>query len=189
MLEEVHMQENLSIGLQKAKKTLCIKSQLALDVANFLDEFPNKSLGLRFLSKEAGVNEKTIKRILQKENKPTYQTLMKLYPVLISEDNQQKLIERCPEVVRNVLEKRSPRKNFVQTEESSHFLELVKREPLMAELYILVGTGTLYKSAISYRYGQYGIELLDKLENAGFIYTDGKGRYSLSPKAPLVRLN
>ena len=43
---------------------------------------PNKSFAIQVLAKESGLSDKTIKRLLAKNNKPTYQTIFKIYSVI-----------------------------------------------------------------------------------------------------------
>src|SRR5690606_29714386 len=64
------------------------------------------------------------------------------------------------------------------------FIALLKKEPLLAEIYILAGTNPLDARAIGYRYGQYGLELIEKLVSENLLVLAAKDKYVLSPSAP-----
>jgi len=163
---------------------LSVSEQVALDLARYLDSFPNKCFAIRVLAKESGLNEKTIKRLLAKNNKPTYQTIFRLYCVFLNTSDYKTLMEKTPEVIRVTLEKFSPCEGLTQESQNQNFLDLVKKEPLMAELYILAGTGPLAKNAVGFRYGQYGLEILEKLVDAELIIKIDKDTFGLSKNAP-----
>lgn len=63
---------------------------------------------------------------------------------------------------------------------------MLKREPLIAELYVLAGTGPLNKNAIAFRYGQYGIEILEKLIKENIIQEVEKEIYALTKCGPTL---
>jgi len=158
--------------------------QVALDLANYLDGFPNKSFAIRYLAKETGLNEKTIKRILKKENKPTYMTLFKLYTTFFETMDFEKLLLLVPVGISKHLEDFTPCESIVSKEINGEFLELVKTDPLMAELFVLAGTGSLHRGAISYRYGEYGVELVHRLEDKGFLKALDKDTWIVPRNCP-----
>ncbi len=178
------MRSETALKKSKLLDTPSLSHQVAIDLANYLDLFSNKSFAIRSLAKETGLNEKTIKRLLAKENKPTYQTLFKLYAIFLNESTYSKLIKVCPKIVSAYLEKFTPSKSVANSKENADFLELMKREPLLAEIYVLAGTGPLLKSAIAWRYGQYGVELLLKLEQKFLIKAIAKDTYVASENGP-----
>ena len=166
---------------QNSAKRLDLSSQVAIDIANYLDQFPNKSFALKFLSKEAGLNNKTLKRLLEKKNRPTYQTLFRLYSVIFCETDYSKLLCLCPKPVREMIEKFSPCEEITNAKESDDFLNLMKRDSLIAELYVLAGTGPLQKSVVGFRYGQYGLELLETLIKKNYLVKIDNDSYVISP--------
>jgi acyl-CoA-binding protein len=166
------------------KKSLSVSERVSLDLASYLENFPNKCFAIRVLAKESGLNEKTIKRLLAKNNKPTYQTIFRLYSVFLNTTDYDNLIEKSPKVIKETLKKYSPCESLTQESKNQNFLEYIKKEPLMAELYILAGTGPLVKNAIGFRYGQYGLEVLEKLVEAELIVKVDKDTYIISKSAP-----
>lgn len=165
-------------------ESLGLKSQVALDLANYLDQFPNKSFAMRILSKETGLNEKTIKRLLKKSNRPSYQTLLKLYPVFFEEFNFQKLLGLLPPTVKEEVEKYSVEEKTLGRNRSQELLEVFKSNPLAAEFFILAGSGSLNLSTIGFRYGEYGQEIVQMLQRANLIHEVNKGEFILSKTAP-----
>lgn len=161
-------------------RSYSLPEQVALDLANYLDNFPNKNFGIRILAGETGINERTIKRLLTKQNHPSYQTLIKFYTVFTEKLDVEQLLNACPEVVRNEIQDKCPDKQAGQKHCKVNFLEMIQNDPLLGELYVLAGTGPLYKDSVVFRYGQYGLELVERLHKAGLLTMTDKNTYTLS---------
>ncbi|MCR9204351.1 MAG: hypothetical protein NXH75_07235, partial [Halobacteriovoraceae bacterium] len=166
------------------KGKVSLEDQVALDLANYLECFPNKTFAIRILAKESGLNQKTIRRLLARENRPTYQTLFKLYSIFLDVDNYSELMRICPPVVAKKIADYNPDDGTNQESKSLELLTFFKNEPLFAELFVLAGTGPLIRNAIAFRYGEYGLEVLDKLKEEGLIQEVEKDTYSLSRHTP-----
>lgn len=177
------MDKNFS-HLRKNDSTLNLNEQLQLDLANYLDRFQDKSFALRKLAKNSGLNPKTIKRLLSAKNKPTYQTLFRLYRILLDENCYQTLLAKCPRVVASEIENYNPVAKEETTFDDSYFLEFIQKEPLLIEILILAGTGPLHKSKVAFQYGQYGLEVLLKLIEEGYLQEVDKEIYGHSKKVP-----
>lgn len=170
--------------IHEIDKDLTLIDQVALDLIKYLDGFPNKSFAIRYLAKETGLNEKTLKRILKRENKPTYMTLFKLYSLFHETLDFEKLLTLVPAKIAEHLQDFTPCDSVVSKEINGEFLELVKTDPLMAELFVLAGTGSLHRGAIGFRYGEYGIELVSKLEEKGFLKALDKDTWVVPRNCP-----
>ncbi len=161
-----------------------LQTQLASDLAAYLKKFPNKNFAIRILAKESGLNEKTIRRLLSEENRPTYQTTFKLYSIFLEEEAYDKLLALCPAVVRTYLQDFSPSQSVANHTREAKLLELFQSEPVSAELFVMAGTGSLKQSEVEKQFGQYGLAILKRLLEAGLLLEVSKGTYSLSPKVP-----
>lgn len=163
-----------------------IREQVALDLAKYLEQYPNKNFAVRVLAKETGLNEKTIKRLINRENSPTYQTVFKLYSIFFDSENSDDVLEKCPAIIREYLKDFSPDLKIANHQREVQLLELLKKEPLYAEIFVLAGTAPLNVSAIGFRYGQYGVEILEKLEEENILIKTSKDTYTMSPKVPAL---
>lgn len=146
-----------------------VSRQLALDLEKYILKFTKPSFAIRTLSKKTKLNVKTIKRLISCQNRPTYQTVFKLYSVFLNENKYSELLARCPPEITNYLEKYTPSKSVSSAQENSAFLDLITNEPLLAELYVLAGAGPLHKNKVLSNYGKNGLVLLKKLEERGII--------------------
>lgn len=175
-----------SASPKPSKRTLNVVEQVALDIANYLDKFPNKNFGVRILAQESGVNERTIKRLLGQKNFPSPPTLFKLYMTLTEELDIKKMLETCPKVIKEEIIDKCPDISIGKKYCKTNLLELIEADPLLGELYVLAGTGPLYKDSISFRYGQYGIELLEKLEGLKILIKKDRSTYILGTNSPTI---
>jgi hypothetical protein len=167
-------------------KDISLAEQVSLDLANHLDTYTNKSFGMRTLAADSDITEKTIKRLLAKKNNPTYQTLFRLYMVFLDTNSEEEVVEKCPEVVRKELENKNPKKLRKKIKKEYDFSEMIYREPLLGELYILAGTSELHANSVAYRYGQYGVDLLKRLEELDILKQSNKNIYTLSSNGPAL---
>jgi DNA-binding phage protein len=163
-----------------------IAEQVAKDLARHLDKFTNKSFGLRTLADEAEITQRTIKRLLAQQNQPSYQTLFRLYMVFLGTTDEEIVVEKCPEIIRKELQNRNPKKLRKETKKDYDFSDLINKEPLLGELYILAATGPLHANTVAYRYGQYGIDLLKRLEQLNILKESDKNIYTPAPNGPTL---
>jgi hypothetical protein len=169
---------------QKTAPKLDLLSQVALDISNYIDQFPNKTFALKRLSIESGLNEKTLRRLLKKENIPSPQTLNKIYYVTTLASCEEELLAHCPETVKEQLERLDINRLKKETPRQYDFFELVDSDPIIAEVYSILGTQNLDMSEVVYRFGQYGADVLTKLHRLGIVQEIDKGIYSFSDKQP-----
>lgn len=166
------------------KSCLDALSQVRLDLTDFIDRFSNKTFAVRKLAKESGLNQKTIRRLLAGENKPTYQTLYNLYRVFLDEEDCSELIKKCPKVIAEEIKNYNPQIKEKRKVKSPHFLELIKKEPVLIELIILAGSSSLHRNQVAYRYGEYGLELLAKLIEMKLLSEVEKDVYCATEEIP-----
>lgn len=178
--------------LEESSELSTLVDQVACDLERYLNFFPNKSFALRNLSKETGLNEKTLRRLLKKENNPSPQTLYKIYSVFTGADNEQDLLENCPVQVRNQLSNVQT-DNFQQgNSHKINFQELFESEPIMIEIYLLLCVKNVDLCHIIYLYGQLGSQALEKLEALGLAKKIDNSLYTLTknrpfPNGPLLK--
>ena len=168
----------------KTAVALDLISQVEQDLTQYINQFPNKTFALRNLSNESQLNEKTLRRLLKKENSPSAHTLHKLYYVMTHSNSEEELLSLCPKVVKEQLEKLSTDKLKKETPKRYNFLELIESDPIVGEVYMLLGTKNLDLSEVVYRFGQYGADVLMKLNSLGIIVEVDKGLYAFSEKQP-----
>lgn len=168
----------------KLSGKLSLEDQVAQDLSNYLECFPNKTFAIRILAKESGLNPKTIRRLLAKENRPTYQTLYRLYSIFLDIDNYGELLKACPCVVAKKIADYNPVDTSETETQNLELLNLFKNIPLFAELFVLAGTSPLNKNAVAFRYGEYGVEVLEKLKEEDLIIEVEKDVFTLSKNTP-----
>lgn len=160
--------------------------QIRLDLESFISNFPNKSFAIRVLAKESAISEKTIKRLLKKTNRPTYDTIFALYAVILETEDEELILSKVAPSLSNYLNQMTARKLKKKKNLDYDFLEMLKKDPVICELFVQAATGGVNESAIGYRYGQYGLELLERMSELKILRAVDKGVYELSPHAPSV---
>lgn len=161
-----------------------VLEQVCLDTALYLDKFANKSLGVKTLAKKTSLNKRTIQRILTKKNKPTFQTLYSLYMEFLNATSETFVYENCPKVIQQELKGKKPTPLRQKKSIDCNFFSLIKKHPLMAEIYVMTGLAPIDKNTIAFRYGQYGVELLEQMSELGIVDEVNKSTYVLSASAP-----
>ena len=140
-----------------------LRQQVANDLKSKLDEFEDHKKGLKVLAALMGIHEKTLKRLLECENRPGYQTLFKIYRVIYRTTNDTKLIETVPPIIREVLLKGNPKGMDLNVNYTLDVERELRQDPIFSEIYFLCGTGGCTREYISFQYGRYGEETLNKM--------------------------
>ena len=165
-----------------------LKEQVSLDLLSKLDTYNDKKKGLKVLSNLMGIHEKTLKRLIDRQNKPGYQTLLKLYRVLLRSSDDNELLHQVPEVVKNALIKcSSPRGWEPGVRYSLDIDREMEKDPIFREIYFFCSAGSgVSKEWIGFQYGQYGEKILNKMVEQGVVANVG-ANFILGPNRPSLK--
>lgn len=158
-----------------------LQSQVRVELGEKLAEFEDAKSGLRVLSSLMGIHEKTLKRLLDGENKPGPQTLLKIYRIILETDDDSLVIQKTTGHVRSTLKKAFPHVRSTLMLKPEIERELLRDRTLM-EIYVLCGTNGVGRDFILYQYGQHGLTLLKKLQDTGVVTINAKGEFVLGNK-------
>jgi hypothetical protein len=167
--------------LQHGPDDELLRQQVAADLSRKLSEYRDPKKGLRIMAQIMGIHEKTLRRLMDCENRAGYQTLLKIYRALFNSNNDAQLLELVPAIVKRHLEKHNP-KTFER--HVSYTLDIereLNRDPVFTEVYFLAGTGGVTRDYVSFQYGQYGERLLMRMNEEQIVVSVGKGLFELGP--------
>lgn len=157
-----------------------LSEQVALDLSKKLEEFSDGSKGLTLLSRNMKIHKRTLKRLLNLENTPTYYTLHKIYRYLHGAESDTSLLEKVPCIVRESLLKGNPQESSDEFVYSVDVEKLISSNPICSEIYILCATAPITEEFILFRFGQYGVESLNKMLSLNIIaHSVPKGTFVL----------
>jgi len=155
--------------IETSMKFQDLKSQVAHDLSAHLLQFKCEKVGIRMMSDKMGIHEKTLKRIIRCENKPGYQTLYKIYRVLLETRDDSLLFERVPELVKQALEKGNPKPLKKEITYHNDIEEEIMRDRCFSEIYFMAGCGPLTQEYIGFRFGEHGQETMRKMLKMGVL--------------------
>ncbi|MCP4911518.1 MAG: helix-turn-helix transcriptional regulator [Oligoflexia bacterium] len=164
-----------------------LKRQVAEDISAHLKQFRDPKKGIRIIASQMGIHEKTLKRLIEGQNKPGYQTLFKIYRVLLKTTDDSKILKQVPVIVSDYLTKNLPK----SLEEGVRYelnvdIEL-RKDPVFCEIYLLAGTGSVTLEYITFHYGRYGEKVVEKMLQQEILVTlnskakNQKNTYILGP--------
>jgi hypothetical protein len=133
------------------------------DLHRYINESDDPRRRLKFMAKRTLIHEKTLQRLVNRENKPTYITVFKIYRFLLNELDDQRLLELVPAEVATFLKNANPQsfeKNVTYTQDLESEL---RSNPVMAEIVVLCATGPVKVSYIKSRFGEYGVKIVETL--------------------------
>lgn len=167
-----------------------VVSQVAADLKDLLAQFKDPKKGLKIISVKTSIHEKTLNRLLNEENRASYMTIFKLYRYILDENDDAKILDLAPEVIKNYLVQSNPQLLTEQITFSSGIDQELAKNPVFGEIYILCGTGPLSKKELLTRFGHYGLSILEKmlkqqvLKESGFeVYELGKNQANFGPES------
>ncbi len=159
--------KDFSAVKRPAPPTLDLAARAAQSVVDDLErhcqQSENPRRRLKYVAKRIEIHEKTLTRLLARENKPTYMTIFKIYRYLLNEMDDARLLELMPPDVAEFLRQANP-----QTIEKhvSYATDLEKQmcvNPVMAEIVVLCATGPVKLSYLKSRFGDYGLKVVEDL--------------------------
>lgn len=157
-----------------------LQDQVSQDIGLFLRRHKDPRKGLSLLAARSQIHTKTLRRLIEKEHNPGYQTLYKLYSCLIGTPDFDQILQTAPKLVQEKLKRTDPQikssplfKYTVSTEQ-----ELLK-DPCFSELYVLAETRPFDHAYVRSRFGEYGVQVLHKMLQMNVVRLLENGRYGL----------
>ena len=175
---------NKELNNQNISELSELKQVVANDLEKKLKEYSNRKVGLRLLSQKMDINSRTLTRLLEQENRPTYQTLLKIYHTIFQTKDFSLLEERAPEQVIKEIKKHCPDiKDQVSVSLPKIDNELLY-DRFFCELYVQAGCGPISKEFIQYRFGVIGLETIEKMIELQAIILTKNNQYIIGPNQP-----
>jgi len=156
-----------------------LKERVALDLEKKLTEYRDRKVGVRLLAQKIDVNERTISRLLRRENRPTYQTLLKIYGVIFNTTNNAQIVSLVPEIISEEIKKHCPEVESLKSATMPAIESELLYDKCFAEIYIMAGCGPLSIEFVQYRYGINGVETLEKMVELKALKISKDGQYIL----------
>ncbi len=176
LFQQLMIKENSpNTALQK----MGLIEQVSYDLDKKLREFKNVKIGVRLISEKSGVSERTIYRLLAKENKPTYQTLYKLYRIIFNTSNESLLLTLVPDVIREEIKKCNPNVISQQIQYHEEVEAQMAYDRTFAEIYIMAACAPITTELIQYRYGMSGMLTVEKMLEMKTLAQTKSGTYIL----------
>lgn len=174
----------MSIDLEtKVNHGHVLREQVALDLRTKLEDYRNHKIGVRILAQKMDISERTLNRLLKLENRPTYQTLLKIYSVIFETSNEDTLLKLVPSIIRETVLKQLPSKKKNSKGLVNQVLPDIAGEIFydrcFAELYVLASCAPLTRELIQYRFGLHGMTTLEKMIELKAIKQNSQGQYIL----------
>ncbi|EQC48323.1 DNA-binding helix-turn-helix protein [Bacteriovorax sp. BSW11_IV] len=165
--------------IETSNQEIDLKRQVAIDLKKKLSEFRDPKIGMRLLAEKVDVSERTLHRLLNEQNRPTYQTLYKLYRVLFSTTNDSLLLELVPPVVKDEIEKYNPNTQDKSIIYSADIESEILYDRCFAEIYFMASCYPISREFIQYRYGLSGLETVEKMIELRALKQTRDGNYTL----------
>ena len=168
----------MDLNLEQAN--LDLKDQVAKDLEKYLAKYRSQKSGLRLFAQSSGLNERTLNRLLAKKNKPTYQSLLKIYGEIFKTTNQKKIISLAPKIVSEEIQGKCPTPltsdaNFHKEIESELFYDKV-----FAEIYLLASSAPITLELIQFRFGFNGLETIERMQELKVLKETVNGHFVLA---------
>ncbi|WP_372654730.1 hypothetical protein [Halobacteriovorax sp.] len=172
---------NVSETIAEKSSVELLKDQVVVDLQSKLREYSNEKVGMRLLAQKMEISERTFSRLLNKENRPTYQTLLKIYRVIFSSTNDAYVLEVAPDIVKSEINKHNPRILSKEIKYSADIEAEIIHDRAFCEIYFMAASYPLTRDLVQYRYGMHGIETLERMCEMRALKINSDGTYILGP--------
>lgn len=156
-----------------------VRRQVSLDLKKKLSEFNDAKKGIKAMSALMGVHEKTLRRLIDCENRPGYQTLLKIYRALYNTNSDTTVLSLMPQVLSDYVRKYKPKEEQSGVNVNLDVDHELQKNPVFSEIYCLASTGGISKEYISYHYGKYGETILERMVKLDVLVPIDKYKYIL----------
>lgn len=156
-----------------------LKDQVASDLERYLSKYKSRRNGLKQLSAQTGLHSKTIQRLIEKNNRPTYQTLFKIYRTILGAKDDSDLFKKLPFSVKNEIEKSSPLPQQVGRIYSNQVENEILYDRCFAEIYFMSSCAPVSGELIQLRFGLHGLETVEKMLELGALKVCGKNLFTV----------
>lgn len=160
---------------------LQLKTVVANDLEKVLSDYKTRKIGVRLFAQKININERTIGRLLKQENRPTYQTLLKIYGVIFKTQNECHIVELAPEIVAKEILKHCPNILNKKTKPMPDISYEVLNDRCFTDLYIMAGCGPISIDFVQYRYGLHGVETIERMVELRVLKVTNEGQYTPGP--------
>lgn len=156
-----------------------ILKQIRLDLRSSLNTFNDPKKGIRIIANKTGIHEKTLKRILTEERRPTYLTVFRFYRFKLTARNDQEVMTNSPTIIAKYLEQCNPQTIDEKVTFTSEIDRELKTNSVFGEIYLLLGCGVVTLDEVQDRFGHYGVSILKKMEKLKMAKEMRTGIYEL----------
>lgn len=165
-----------------------LREQVATDLRNYLDQFSDPKKAVRIASINIGIHQKTLKRLIEQSNTPTYLTLYKIYREIFDIKNDSLLLQMVPEIIKKELVKENPKDIVSNIQFNVEVEDEINSDPVFMDIYFLSNAGILTREYIQFKFGEYGLSIVSKMLKSNIleindrgIYVQGTNQANLSP--------
>lgn len=164
---------------KKFAENKSILDQVVEDLLMNLTKFKDAKKGLKVVSRKTEIHEKTLSRIIAKENKPGYITLYKLYRYLLETDSDTEVLEKAPFCISEYLRKQNPKNTNKGIEFSTNIAQEILQDRAWTEIFFMAGAGKVTRDEVKELFGSYGLQTVEKMRLAGVLEETSVGIYKL----------
>lgn len=162
--------------IETTKPMKDFKTQLRVDLAEYLDNFDSPSLGLTTLSENSNKSVKTIRRYLDGSSTPARDTIVALYRTIHNAKNDSETIRKMPAVVREFVAKDLAHFRDIQDDELSFELtQILLSDTAAMSIYLQLRVGSLSEEKIRFKFGSFGMDIMKKFVEMGVATEVEKG--------------
>lgn len=165
-----------------------LREQVSTDLRNYLNEFSDPKKAVRIASINIGIHQKTLKRLIDQSNTPTYLTLYKIYREVFKIQNDSLLLQMVPEVVKKELILENPKDIVSHIQFNVEVEDSINSDPVFMDIYFLSNAGILTREYIQFKFGEYGMLIVSKMLknnilelNDNGVFVQGTNQANLSP--------
>ncbi len=154
-----------------------IREQVATDLKNYLSQYNDPKKAIRLASIKIGIHQKTLKRLVELENTPTYLTLYKIYREIYGVRNDSVLIQMVPEIIKTELVKENPKDVLGNVQFNVDVEDQIIADPVFMDIYFLSNAGVLTREYIQFKFGEYGLTVVSKMLKANILEVNSNGQF------------
>jgi hypothetical protein len=150
----------------------------------YLSDSKDITKKLNLIARKTDINVKTLKRILSRQNEPSFATIVRILRITLQCNTEIQILEKMPAPVADEFKKNYGHRLSQDSRQKAVDQSIFNKNPIALEIYLRIAAQSFDQKIFKDRFGSYGEDVLKKLCTLNFIEEHEPSIYKVGSVVP-----